>query len=161
MKVVGLFRFLIRVIVLLQILIFARHLSAGEESRERPKQDHDSKVEKSISKTESVSVEITSRKKNEQLIDLPKPCQSEKALDDLHDGAEGNATNKDGETALMWAPSTPGIEVAKGLVDAGAKLNAHDIRGKTPLMCAAEKGRKDIVELLLSHGAFVNDIDQN
>jgi hypothetical protein len=52
-----------------------------------------------------------------------------------------------------WSPETT-REAVKLLLELGAKVNAQDILdGRTALMGAAHKGRSDIVELLVQHGA--------
>jgi ankyrin repeat protein len=63
-------------------------------------------------------------------------------------------------TLLMWAsgadekvPEADAIEVVKYLVDAGARIDDRDARGRTALMIAAEGGRAEIVTLLLARGA--------
>lgn len=53
-------------------------------------------------------------------------------------------------------PETQRIEMAKLLLDAGARVNAVDRDGWTLLQWAAEKGEKDLVKLLLEHAANVN-----
>ena len=41
------------------------------------------------------------------------------------------------------------------MLDAGECVNSLDAEGNSPLICAAEEGHEDIVELLLRHGADV------
>ncbi|MFB9269576.1 ankyrin repeat domain-containing protein [Bradyrhizobium erythrophlei] len=63
-------------------------------------------------------------------------------------------------TLLMWAsgpdeavPETQALEVVAYLLDAGAKIDAADARGRTALMIAAEGNHPAIVKALLAHGA--------
>lgn len=70
-------------------------------------------------------------------------------------------------TLLMWAsgadekvPEADAIEVVKYLVDAGARIDDRDARGRTALMIAAEGGRAEIVALLLARGADPSLKDQ-
>jgi ankyrin repeat protein len=52
-----------------------------------------------------------------------------------------------------WSPQAT-YDAAKLLLDLGAAVNAQDtLDGRTALMGAAHKGRNDIVELLVKHGA--------
>ena len=63
-------------------------------------------------------------------------------------------------TLLMWASGADekvseadAIKVVQYLLDAGARLDDRDARGRTALMIAAEGGRAEIVALLLAGGA--------
>jgi ankyrin repeat protein len=60
-------------------------------------------------------------------------------------------------TALMTAVPAGGPEVTKALLDAGAKVNAQDIRQMTPLMLAVATDHADprTVRLLLQRGADI------
>jgi ankyrin repeat protein len=60
-------------------------------------------------------------------------------------------------SALM-APVAPAPEFVKTLLDAGARVNAQDVRGMTPLMAAVETDRQnhETVRLLLSRQASVS-----
>jgi len=72
----------------------------------------------------------------------------------LHQGAELEAVEKDfGATPLMWAAMSGQADVAKYLLDSGAKIDAQDKDGRTALMWAASQGQVPVVKLLLSRGA--------
>ncbi|HYM23595.1 MAG TPA: ankyrin repeat domain-containing protein, partial [Vicinamibacterales bacterium] len=67
-------------------------------------------------------------------------------------GADVNAKNESGASALMWAVGD--LETAQLLVDRGADVNASSDDGRTPLMIAAGRhGADAVVKLLLAHGA--------
>ena len=68
-------------------------------------------------------------------------------------GADVNAKNNDGETALMLTSS---LEVAKLLIDNGADVNAKDNGSSTALMWASSL---DITKLLIENGADINAKD--
>jgi ankyrin repeat protein len=52
-----------------------------------------------------------------------------------------------------WSPQST-FDAAKMLIELGADVNAQDtLDGRTALMGAAHKGRNDVVELLVKHGA--------
>jgi ankyrin repeat protein len=60
----------------------------------------------------------------------------------------------------MWAsgpdenvPEPQAIEVVSYLLDAGARIDDRDDRGRTALMIAAEGGHAEIANLLLARGA--------
>jgi len=108
----------------------------------------------------------------------------------LAKGADVNAKNNFGETALMWAFSnqrkavaelliTKGANVnakdedgttalkyaysrdtARFLIANGANVNVKDNLGRTPLMWVSVLGDKEVVELLISKGAKVDAKDE-
>jgi ankyrin repeat protein len=72
-------------------------------------------------------------------------------------GADVNARNNYGWTALSHAARAGNAELVKLLLAHGADVNARDQSGWTALMRAAMKGHVDVVRVLLEHGAAVND----
>jgi len=85
----------------------------------------------------------------------------------LEHGADPKINTDDGVTPLMvasgigwvqgvtyeWSPQQT-LETVKLLLDLGADVNAQDhIDGRTALMGAAHKGRNDVIEVLVQHGA--------
>ena len=67
-------------------------------------------------------------------------------------GADPNAANAAGATALMWA--VPDVERLRLLLDAGADVNAHSEEQRTALVIAAGiVGAAPAVNLLLEYGA--------
>ncbi|AYP74293.1 ankyrin repeat protein [Fowlpox virus] len=68
-------------------------------------------------------------------------------------------TNNCGETPLHRAASVGSLEVVDVLLSYGAKVNAKDIIGTTPLMCGS--AYTDIVKLLIGKGADINIADIN
>jgi uncharacterized protein len=78
-----------------------------------------------------------------------------------------NARYQHDLTLLMWASGpdekvaeAEAIEVVRYLVDAGARVDDRDARGRTALMIAAEGGHAEIVALLLARGADQSLKDQ-
>ncbi|MEZ5287804.1 MAG: ankyrin repeat domain-containing protein [Vicinamibacterales bacterium] len=72
----------------------------------------------------------------------------------LKDGADVNAAQGDGTTALHWAALTGDAELAQMLVTAGGNLRATTrLGGYTPLYLAARGGHADVVAALLAGGA--------
>jgi ankyrin repeat protein len=68
-------------------------------------------------------------------------------------GADVNATQVDGMTALHWAVYNDDVATARMLVRAGAKVNAANRYSVPPLSLAATNGNADLVKLLLEAGA--------
>ena len=78
----------------------------------------------------------------------------------LKTGADVNASNREGLTALMastWGKTGRGdAGIAKALIARGANVNAANVYGRTALMEVAGNGNGEFVSLLLSAGADVN-----
>lgn len=78
----------------------------------------------------------------------------------LKTGADVNASNRDGMTALMastWGKTGRGdVRIAKALIASGAIVNAANVYGRTALMEVAGNGNTEFVSLLLDAGADVN-----
>ncbi|MEX2473101.1 MAG: ankyrin repeat domain-containing protein [Gemmatimonadota bacterium] len=69
-------------------------------------------------------------------------------------GADVNAAQGDGMTALHWAADRGDAELASVLIYAGANPEAGTRIGRyTPLHIAARQARRDVVEVLLGAGA--------
>lgn len=65
-------------------------------------------------------------------------------------GADLNARDNDGWTALMWGSWSGLSNVATNLVNAGADVTVVDSKGNTALSLAAQQGHVEIVKLLLT-----------
>ncbi len=71
-------------------------------------------------------------------------------------GADVNASDDDGGTALHWAVAKDNLEIARLLLQHGADPNAGADRDMAPLGLAAIGGRTKMATLLCEHGAEVN-----
>ena len=74
----------------------------------------------------------------------------------LKKGAEVNAKNLYGSTALMLAARKGYPEVAEILLQNGAKVNDRNNYGSTALLWAAKYGNIEVIEVLLNNGADIN-----
>ena len=74
----------------------------------------------------------------------------------IADGADVNAGQADGATALHWAAYRDDLQIAELLLDAGANVSAENELGATPLWLAANNGSAQMVERLLDAGADPN-----
>lgn len=77
-------------------------------------------------------------------------------------GANKEARNNEGATALITAASFPDTDKIMTLLKAGLDIDEKDHRGRrTALMCAAMRFRADNVKYLLQAGANVSAVDRN
>ena len=79
----------------------------------------------------------------------------------LDKGADVNAKNNDGWTALMCASEKGYAKIVSMLLKNGADVNAKNNGGWTALMKASQEAYKEIVEILLKNGADVNAVTKN
>jgi Ankyrin repeats (3 copies) len=79
----------------------------------------------------------------------------------LDSGANPNASDSDGSTALMGASSCGLDDSVEVLIAHGAKVNQADKDGKTALMYAANGKYVDAIPLLLKAGADIHARDHN
>jgi uncharacterized protein len=97
---------------------------------------------------------------NTSLIRAAWDGDTEKVEALLKTGADVNASNRDGMTALMastWGKTGRGdVDIAKALIAKGANVNAANVYGRTALMEVAGNGNTEFTHLLLSAGADVN-----
>lgn len=71
----------------------------------------------------------------------------------IKSGADLNARNTDGNTALLRASCEGRTDLARALIDADALLDLQNNDGYTALILAKRRGNIDIVEILASAGA--------
>jgi len=80
----------------------------------------------------------------------------------LHQGADVNAAQGDGMTALHWAALSGDVDLATMLLYAGANVKASTRLGAfTPLVLASKSGHASMVSALLEAGANPNDATTN
>lgn len=73
----------------------------------------------------------------------------------IAEGADVNASNASGRTALMSALLRRNSSVVKELLREGANVDAGDAQGKTALMLAIAHNDLEMINLLLASGADV------
>jgi ankyrin repeat protein len=74
-------------------------------------------------------------------------------------GADINARDANGSSALLHAAQIRNTEIAKLLIAAGADVNSKNNDDRTALMFAAKYGHTEMVKLLIAAGADVNAKD--
>jgi ankyrin repeat protein len=90
------------------------------------------------------------------LVDAAKNADREALRTLLKQGANVNAAEADGTTALHWASYRDDVESADLLIRAGAKVNAANDLGATALWTASLNGSVAMVRRLLEAGANPN-----
>src|SRR5882672_8842832 len=78
------------------------------------------------------------------------------ALEMIQEGADVNATQGDGTTALHWATYKLDGELVRALLAHGATPDPKNLFGSTPLSEAVTAGNAGLVETLLKAGADAN-----
>ena len=79
----------------------------------------------------------------------------------LAKGANPNSSGTLGRTALMQVAALGrdkvwNLQIASKLIDKGARINAQDDYGNTPLILASDIGAVGLIDLFLKHGADPN-----
>jgi ankyrin repeat protein len=92
------------------------------------------------------------------LVAAAKNGDPESALALIAAGADVNAAEADGTTALHWAVRVGAAPLVEQLLGAGAAANAANRYGVTPLQLAAENGDARLIHLLLDKGADLNAV---
>ena len=89
---------------------------------------------------------------NDELIDAARKGDINRIKKLLDKGADVNAKDKDGETALMAAALRGHTEIVQFLLNKGADVNAKRNDGTTALMAAAREGHTETVRILKQAG---------
>lgn len=96
-------------------------------------------------------------------IDFYRMCRNapyEKVIQALDEGANPNAKNNNGTTALMTAAEhNTNARVIRALVEAGADVNARNRKGNTALMFAAMRNSTEAVRILYEAGADIDAVN--
>lgn len=80
----------------------------------------------------------------------------------LDEGADVNAAQGDGTTALHWAAYHGDLEMTRALLAAGASVSARTRIGEmSPLYMAAKRGSAAVIEALLDAGADARETNTN
>jgi tetratricopeptide (TPR) repeat protein len=102
---------------------------------------------------------------NDRLIAAAKGGRTDAIQPLLDKGADLEAKNEDGQTALIVATEEGKIDTMKFLLAKGANIEAMDNHGKTALITATEYysiyNREQVVRLLLAQGADVEAKDKD
>jgi uncharacterized protein len=78
----------------------------------------------------------------------------------LDRGADVDAVEGDGSTALHWAAQNDDPDLVEALLEAGASPNAATRFGVTPLELASNNGNRAVIDRLLAAGADPNSVSR-
>ena len=78
----------------------------------------------------------------------------------LSKGAQIDARDDRGATALLVATHHNNINAARALIEAGADVNAKDNINDSPYLYAGARGHLDILRMTLAHGADLKSINR-
>ena len=88
-------------------------------------------------------------------------CKNEVLQTMISCGAQVNAINKEGRTALMIASKSGNIEGINVLLKAGADPNIIDVDGNTCLHCSVLGNyRKEVLHMIIDHSVHLNAINK-
>jgi ankyrin repeat protein len=93
---------------------------------------------------------------NSRLIDAARTQDAAAVRGLLKQKSDVNGRSSDGSTALLWAAHWSDVEMAELLLDAGARADAVNDFGVSPLSEACLNGNAALVRLLLRNGANPN-----
>jgi uncharacterized protein len=78
----------------------------------------------------------------------------------LAKGADIDARDTNGATALLVATHGNKVNAARALIEAGADVNAKDDISDSPYLYAGARGHLEILKLTLAHGADLKSINR-
>jgi ankyrin repeat protein len=90
---------------------------------------------------------------NQHLIQAASRGEANRVSDLIKQGAQINAQDAQGRTAIMAATYGNHIETVKALLDAGADVNVRDAMLNNPFLYAGAEGYLDILKLAWAAGA--------
>ena len=93
---------------------------------------------------------------NPALIETARHQDAEAVRLLLTSGADPDARQSDGATALHWAVYQEDVDMLAALVRAGANVNSTNRLGASPLYLAAKNGNAELIKNLLRAGADPN-----
>ena len=90
---------------------------------------------------------------NEQMLQATEQKETDTVKELIKKGANINAQDSKGRTAVMIATYNNDVETAKVLIDAGADVNIQDHIKNNPFLYAGAEGHIEILKLTIEAGA--------
>jgi len=98
-------------------------------------------------------IKENSSSKDEDIITLAKSGKIKKLNELIKNGVDLNITDKEGNTALMWAIRLFHLNIVEKLINSGANIFIKNNIGNTALILAAINENLDAINLLIVAGA--------
>ena len=104
---------------------------------------------------------LAGQSEDKKLIKAAKDGDLSVVQEMLAGGADINAKDSSGQTALTWSLDTKHYnrDIPRLLIEKGANIEAVDNLGETPLLDAATDGHLGVMKLLIDKGANINEQD--
>lgn len=112
-----------------------------------------SKAEDPVKRQKSSYQTYTLEQLDHEFIEMSKTGNYDTMVQLLRLGANINAKNMQGRTALIEVARKGDVNTAKWLIQRGASVNQKDMYDGTALIYATQEGNRDVVNLLLQNGA--------
>ena len=90
-----------------------------------------------------------------QFIDICDKGSEQEIIEALNNGANVNAKDNHGTTAIIFAARSGHLEALSMLINTGANVNAKNYDGYTALIFAAENGHLGVINALINAGALM------
>ena len=104
----------------------------------------------------SCAVTVAAAERGQELLDAARAGTVRAVHALVEQGADVNASEPDGTTALHWAARQNDLAIVQLLLDRGARVDAANRYGIRPLFLAATNGDPRVVSRLLAAGADPN-----
>ena len=93
---------------------------------------------------------------NDRLLNASSQSNNIQVINEINNGANINAQNPNGITALMYASMYGNLDLVYTLVDLGVNLNIQNHNGETALISAIINRNRNIIVELIHAGTNVN-----
>lgn len=117
--------------------------------------------EKRLAKKELAELGISVLQYDEQLLTSASKGSIKRVNLLLAAGADANAKDMHGNTAIMAASAEGNTEIVENLLKKGGNLGAENDKGKNALFFAVENARTEMVKFLLTKNVNIDEKDSN
>lgn len=100
--------------------------------------------------------DLKQKKLDSDLLQAGYDGEADDGIEALRRGADPDATDSDGRTAVFLAAATNAPELVRALLEAGARPDTPDSYGTTPVNIASYNGNEAVVKQLLKYDLAIN-----